>query len=118
MHRSHDLHDTTTVLVVDPDPSTGASIREILDGSSVECVVFCAGREFLAAFRDFGGCLEPELTVRDRTSPQRPHEEARPPLLAEVDAICGHCPARIRQRVVRAVAGDRSLLVVQNRPAA
>ncbi len=52
MPRSHELPDVPTVFVVDPDPSMGQTIRELLDGSEVGCELYQSGREFLAAYRD------------------------------------------------------------------
>ena len=46
MPRSHELHEVPTVFVVDPDPSTGRTTRELLNGSEVGCELYESGTSF------------------------------------------------------------------------
>jgi FixJ family two-component response regulator len=74
MHRSHDLDDTATVFVVDPDPTTAGVIREVLDGSGLGCEFFRSGRDFLATFRESQpGCLVLEQRIPDMSGLQLQH---------------------------------------------
>ncbi len=74
MHCSHDSHDTATVFVVDPDPSTGGVIQEVLHGSDLGCEVYRSGRDFLAAFRTSRpGCLVLEQRIPDMSGLQLQH---------------------------------------------
>jgi two-component system response regulator TtrR len=71
MHRSHDMHDTATVFVVDPDPATDRVITEVLEGSGLGCEFFRSGRDFLAAFSDsLSGCLVLEQRIPDMSGLQ------------------------------------------------
>jgi FixJ family two-component response regulator len=71
MHRSHDLHDTATVFVVDPDPATDRVITGVLEGSGLGCKFFRLGRDFLAAFSDSqSGCLVLEQRIPDMSGLQ------------------------------------------------
>jgi FixJ family two-component response regulator len=66
-----------TVFVVDPDPSTGQTIRELLDGSEVGCEPYSSGREFLAVYRDDQpGCLVLEQRIPDMSGLQLQHRLA------------------------------------------
>jgi two-component system response regulator TtrR len=77
MPRSHDLPTAATVFVVDPDPSTGQVIRELLDGSDILTAIYRTGRDFLAA-RDDGqpGCLVLEQRIPDMSGLQLQHRLA------------------------------------------
>jgi FixJ family two-component response regulator len=86
MQPSHGFRETPIVSVVDPDPSTGQTTREILDGSGVSCVIHRTGREFLCAFRDGRpGCLVLEQRLPDMSGLQLQHRLATstvgPPLV-------------------------------------
>jgi two-component system response regulator TtrR len=71
MHRSHDMHDTATVFVVDPDPATDGVIADVLEGSGLGCEFFRSGRDFLAAFSDsLSGCLVLEQRIPDMSGLQ------------------------------------------------
>src|SRR6516225_2437328 len=50
MQRSQTSSDVPTVFVVDPDPSTGAMAKSLLDGSDLACESFTNGHDFLEAF--------------------------------------------------------------------
>jgi two-component system response regulator FixJ len=77
MPRSHELHDVPAVFVVDPDPSTGQTIRELLNGAEVGCELYASGREFLAAYRDDRpGCLVLEQRIPDMSGLQLQHRLA------------------------------------------
>jgi FixJ family two-component response regulator len=43
MPRSHELHEVPTVFVVDPDPSTGQTTRELLNSAEVGCELYQSG---------------------------------------------------------------------------
>jgi two-component system, LuxR family, response regulator FixJ len=79
MHRSHDLYDTNTVFtatvfVVDPDPATGGVVREVLEGSGLDCELFRSGRDFLAAYHNSRpGCLLLEQRIPDMSGLQLQH---------------------------------------------
>ena len=79
MDRSHDLHDTATVFtatvfVVDPDPATGGVVREVLEGSGLDCEFFRSGRDFLAAYHNSrSGCLVLEQRIPDMSGLQLQH---------------------------------------------
>jgi two-component system, LuxR family, response regulator FixJ len=77
MPRSHELHEVPTVFVVDPDPSTGQTTRELLDGSGMGCELYRSGREFLTAYRDDRpGCLVLEQRIPDMSGLQLQHRLA------------------------------------------
>jgi FixJ family two-component response regulator len=79
MQPSHGFRETPIVSVVDPDPSTGQTTREILDGSGVSCAIHRTGREFLCAFRDGRpGCLVLEQRLPDMSGLQLQHRLATP----------------------------------------
>jgi FixJ family two-component response regulator len=74
MPRPHALNEVSTVFVVDPDPLTGQTTRELLDGSELGCEMFRSGREFLAAYRhDQPGCLVLEQRIPDMSGLQLQH---------------------------------------------
>jgi FixJ family two-component response regulator len=58
--------DAAVVFVVDPDPATGARVKEALDGSSLRCEAYCSGREFFAAYDPRRPtCLVLEMRIPD-----------------------------------------------------
>jgi two-component system, LuxR family, response regulator FixJ len=66
MRRSEVPVHAPTVFVVDPDPSTGAVVKDVVHGSHLRCETFSSGREFLAAFDDaWHGCLVLEQRIPD-----------------------------------------------------
>ncbi len=74
MPRSHDLPEVATVFVVDPDPSTGETIRGLLDGSEISCVAYRTGRDFLSDYEDGQpGCLVLEQRIPDMSGLQLQH---------------------------------------------
>jgi two-component system, LuxR family, response regulator FixJ len=71
MIRSGTLRDVPTVFVVDPDPVTGALIRELFEGSHLRCETFSACREFLAAYDlERPGCVVLEHRIPDMSGLQ------------------------------------------------
>ena len=77
MPGSHELREVSTVFVVDPDPSTGQTTREVLDGSELGCEFYPSGHEFLAAYRhDWPGCLVLEQRIPDMSGLQLQHRLA------------------------------------------
>ena len=77
MQPSHGFRETPIVYVLDPDPSTGQTTREILDGSGVSCVMHRTAREFLCAYRDGqAGCLVLEQRLPDMSGVQLQHRQA------------------------------------------
>jgi FixJ family two-component response regulator len=74
MHQMASLLENPMVFVVDPDPLTGVLVKEILEGSALQCEVFHSGRDFLAAFHDSQpGCLVLELRIPDMSGLQLQH---------------------------------------------
>jgi two-component system response regulator FixJ len=74
MHRSYDVHVTATVFVVDPDPATIPIVKDVLEGSSLNCKFFRSGRDFLAAYSDTQpGCLLLEQRIPDMSGLQLQH---------------------------------------------
>lgn len=74
MHRMPCSLDEPKVFVVDPDPSTEVVTKKILEGSNLQCDVFRAGRDFLAAYEDSQpGCLVLELRIPDMSGLQLQH---------------------------------------------
>lgn len=60
-----------TVFVIDPDPSTGETIHELLDGYDVGLKLYSSGREFLAGYDDDQpGCLVLEQRIPDMSGLQ------------------------------------------------
>jgi two-component system, LuxR family, response regulator FixJ len=77
MPRSHELPEVPTVFVTDPDPTTGQTIRKLLDGTEIGCEFYRSGREFLAAYRDDQpGCLVLEQRIPDMSGLQLQHRLA------------------------------------------
>jgi two-component system, LuxR family, response regulator FixJ len=77
MPRSQELQEVPTVFVVDPDPSTGQTTRELLDGTEVVCELYRSGHEFLGAYRDDRpGCLVLEQRIPDMSGLQLQHRLA------------------------------------------
>jgi two-component system, LuxR family, response regulator FixJ len=77
MPRSHELPAVPTVYVVDPDPLTGHTTRELLVGSEIGCKTYRSGREFLAAYHaDQSGCLVLEQRIPDMSGLQLQHRLA------------------------------------------
>lgn len=77
MANSRELPEAATVFVVDPDPSTGTIVRELLDGTCLRCEVFRSGRDFLAAYRmQRHGCLVLEQRIPDMSGLQIQHRLA------------------------------------------
>ena len=57
---------TPTVFVVDPDPSTGNTVKDLLRGYDITVQAFLSGREFFAAYAgDEPGCLVLEQRIFD-----------------------------------------------------
>lgn len=66
-----------TVFVVDPDPTTGKTLKELLDGAHLRCELFRSGREFLAAYDESRpGCLVLEQRICDMSGLQLQHRLA------------------------------------------
>src|SRR5260370_36730236 len=73
MIRSGTLYDVPTVFVVDPDPATGALIKELFEGSNLRCETFSACRGFLAAYDlERPGCVVLQHRIPDMSGLQLP----------------------------------------------
>ena len=60
-----------TVFVVDPDPSTGQLVSNLVDGYRVKVQSHSSGRDFFAAYnRDMAGCIVMELRIFDTSGRQ------------------------------------------------
>jgi two-component system, LuxR family, response regulator FixJ len=72
VHDDSDLGiDIPTVFVIDPDPSTGNSIRELVDGYQVKVQSYPSGRAFFADFDGTQpGCIVLELRIFDTSGMQ------------------------------------------------
>jgi FixJ family two-component response regulator len=74
MGQAEESCGSAKVFIVDPSPSTGDIISEILEGSNLRCEAFRSGREFLAAYHDSQpGCLVLELRIPDMSGLQLQH---------------------------------------------
>jgi FixJ family two-component response regulator len=63
--------ETSTVFVVDPDPATGKTVKDLLDGARAEVQVYASGREFFAAYNPGqAGCLVLEQRIFDTSGLQ------------------------------------------------
>jgi two-component system, LuxR family, response regulator FixJ len=71
MHEFAAQDEHRTVFVVDPDPATGVLIRDLLDGSNLQCEIFAGCRDFLGAFDPLrAGCLVAEIRIADMSGLQ------------------------------------------------
>jgi FixJ family two-component response regulator len=69
--RQDHLAQPPTVFVVDPDPTTGRTIRDLLHGQQLTVEEYSSGREFFAAFAGGQpGCLVLEQRLFDISGPQ------------------------------------------------
>jgi len=60
------LAESPTVFVVDPDPLTGSTVKDLLHGYRLTVEVHASGREFFAAYAgDRPGCLVLEQRIPD-----------------------------------------------------
>lgn len=137
MLRSHELPEVPRVFVVDPDPSTGQTIRGLLDGSEIGCEFYRSGREFLAAYRDEQtGCLVLEQRIPDMSGLQLQHRlaasgaalplifvTARPDVSTAVECMRGGAvhvlekpvrTAELLDAIQEAIALDRGRRLVMN----
>jgi len=63
--------EVPTVFVIDPDPSTGKTVKELLTGARLKVQWHASGREFFAAYRpDQAGCLVLEQRIFDTSGLQ------------------------------------------------
>jgi two-component system, LuxR family, response regulator FixJ len=62
---------TPTVFVVDPDPSTGKIVTDLLEGSRIHVQAHGSGREFFSAYKpQHSGCLVLEQRILDTSGLQ------------------------------------------------
>jgi two-component system, LuxR family, response regulator FixJ len=71
VHRAATDADCPTVFVIDPDPTVGTMVRDLIGGSNLNCEMFTTGREFLAALSTRRtGCLVLEHRIVDMSGLQ------------------------------------------------